>query len=366
MADPLAHESSVKCLIASHDNKWIVSASSDGTIIIWDTERGAIAHEWLAHHGPILGLSLSPDGRRLVSVGGVGHGALVVWDISDPIRRAASLEGHTQTLTACAWSQDGTLIASACEDGTVRVWDAQTFRDRDVLEPEEAGIPADPQSLRFSADGRYLAWISKSRPGALGSDVCSLWRPFTGRQPKRLGRSSDPSHADVFNALSFDPEGTRVATARASAYGRVEEDVVQIWDVVTGAELATLAGHTKDVTDVSFSPDGRQVVSASADGTAKVWDAGCGEQIASFNVERWAELRRACFSPDGKHVATAALHGDVKVRLWRVEDGACIGAFAEHGWSVEHIAFTPDGEFLTSGDAEGRVYIRRVSNILQY
>ena len=365
----LGHENQVTCVVISHDSARVVSASSDGTIIIWDTERGAIVHEWLAHRGPILGLALSPDSRRLVSAGGEGHGALAVWDLSDAVSRIAALDGHTRALTTCAWSPDGTLIASADAEGTVHVWDALTFHERDVLEAgERQKTLSIPESLQFSSNAQYLAWISKSLPGALGSDICCIWQPHTGADARTLGLPYDPSRRVVIKALSFDPKDRRVATAYGSAYGRPEENVVRIWDVVTGAELAVLAGHTRDVTDVSFSPDGRSALSASGDGTAKLWDVESGEAMASFKPEpgRWIEVGRARFSPDGKHVATASFPGDSKVQLWRIEDGVSVAACSAHGWSVEHVVFSPNGEFLASGDMEGVVHICRVSGFAQY
>ncbi|KAI1785964.1 HET-E [Ganoderma leucocontextum] len=372
VADPVAHEFSGKCLVVSQDSKRTFTASSDGTIIIWDTERSAILQEWLAHHGPVRGLALSPDGRRLVSAGGMGSGSLTVWNIGSgsDVRKAASLEGYTQELTACTWSPGGTLIASASEDGTMCVWDALTFHQRDLFELDGWHTASNLlKYLQFSPDARYLAWISKPLPHTLnGSDTCSMWRPLVGERPKKLRLPSDPSRRDAsINALSFDPEGRRIATAHGSSYRQHEGNVVRIsGDVATGAALAALAGHTRYVADVSFSPDGRSVLSAAV-GVAKIWDAQSWEETASFDLGGWTDIHwKACFSPGGKHVATASLYGDSKVQLWRIEDGSCVAAFPEHGRSVEHVAFSPNGEFLVSGDEGGMVHIRRISSFTQH
>ncbi|PIL23193.1 hypothetical protein GSI_14502 [Ganoderma sinense ZZ0214-1] len=371
--DPLAHESLVNCLVASHDSQRIVSASSDGTIIIWDAERGTIVHEWLAHRYPILALALSPDSRRLVSAGGDGPGALAVWDVGDTVSKVASLEGHTEALNACVWSPDGTLIASS-DRGAVRVWDALTFEQRDlVLRLNEWEPVFVPGTLRFSPDRRHLAWISKSLLGTYRYDNCSIWMPLSGEQPRRLEvRPPRISHREngYIHALSFHPGSGRVATAYGFVHWRAEGSAVRVWDVATGALLIAMhmAGHRSGVTDVSFSPDGRSVLSASADGVAKIWDAESGEETASFSSESGGrgKVTKACFSPDGKLVATTSFPGDSTVQLWRVEDRANMMAFLGHGWSVEHVVFSPNGEFLALGDSQRMVHIRRVPSFARH
>ena len=96
-------------LVASHDSRWIVTASLDDHIIVWDTSSGAVLHEWsVCQHG-VSALALSPDSRQLVSAG--GSRTLAIWAINDGVQKVAELEGHTDVVGTCAWSPDGALIA---------------------------------------------------------------------------------------------------------------------------------------------------------------------------------------------------------------------------------------------------------------
>lgn len=138
LPSPLCHEAAVKRLVASLHEQCVVTASDDRTVIVWDAERDMVSQECLAHPRGVCALALSPDCRRLVSAS--DGETLTVWDVRD---------GHTQTAIACTWSPDGTLAALQSTDNTMRVWDAQTFEQRDML--DDPGCYAS-EHIPFSPD----------------------------------------------------------------------------------------------------------------------------------------------------------------------------------------------------------------------
>lgn len=372
-ADPVGHEGRVVLMVASSDNKWIATAAEDGTIIVWDTESGTIVQEWLPYQGcNVRDLAFSPDSPRLASVSADGRGSddrlLVVWHIgADGVRKAATPAGHTRTVTECAWSPDGTLLASASKGGMICVWDALTFEQRGVANEFDAvsGVPASRRpSLQFSPDSRYITWAAQCR--IFGTYV---WRPLTSERPRWLTSlgSTDGSRKFPIDTLSFDPEGRRIAIVTWDPWA------VQIWpwDSVRNMPLVLLAGHTEPVADVSFSPDGRSILSASLDGLVKLWDAESGVETAPLLVyERYttspAPVVKACYSPNGKHIATIAM-GLSTVQLWRTDNASCAVEFIEHnGAEVSQVVFSPNGRFLASGDVNGLVVIRRFPDSLRY
>ncbi len=79
-------------------------------------------------------------------------------------------------------------------------------------------------------------------------------------------------------------------------------------------------------------------------------------------MDRPTPVGGVCFSPDGKYMATRS--DRAVVRLWRLDDGSCVAVFSEHDMSINHITFTPDSEFLASGDWGGKVHIRRLSDFI--
>jgi WD40 repeat protein len=128
--------------------------------------------------------------------------------------------------------------------------------------------------------------------------------------------------------MDFSPNGQNIATSS-------EDRTVKIWDTHTGILLYSLENHTKGVKSVNYSPDGKKIVSASFDHTAIIWDATIGQQLYvldSYDTDHHINaptngINTAIFSPDGKTIITAA--GDNTAKLWDVESGKLIRSFSD-------------------------------------
>jgi WD40 repeat protein len=147
-------------------------------------------------------------------------------------------------------------------------------------------------------------------------------------------------HEGLLFSASFAPDGRRIVTAS-------EDKTARVWDAGNGDQLAILRGHTEGVRVASFSPDGQQVITASTDKTARLWSAETGQQ--SDVLEHDGVVRSAAFSPDGRRVVTAS--DDKTARVWDVQTGKQIAALTGHTARVRDAAFSPNGRYvLTSSD----------------
>jgi WD40 repeat protein/ABC-type arginine transport system ATPase subunit len=147
---------------------------------------------------------------------------------------------------------------------------------------------------------------------------------------------------------AFSPDGKLIVSASVDHSARV-------WDAVSGRLVANLSGHTGPVNDAAFSPDGKRVVSASDDGTARVWEAVSGHLLANLSGPN-VEVRKAKFSPDGKRILT--IGADNAARVWDAETGQLRATLSGHTRVVYDAAFSPDGKRIVtaSQDFTARVW----------
>ncbi len=155
-------------------------------------------------------------------------------------------------------------------------------------------------------------------------------------------------HREGIHQAAFSPDGARVLTASFDGTARV-------WEASSGKFLATLQGHSGAVWSATFSPDGARVLTASPDGTARVWDATSGRSLVTLQGHSEA-VRSATFSPDGSLVGTASFDGTA--RVWEASSGALLATLQGHSGAVWSATFSPDGArvLTASVDRTARVW----------
>src|SRR5262245_33638282 len=145
-------------------------------------------------------------------------------------------------------------------------------------------------------------------------------------------------HEGLLWSASFAPDGRRVVTAS-------EDKTARIWDAGNGDQLAILRGHTEPVRLASFSPDGRQLITVSIDKTVRLWNVETGQSTV---LEHEGVVRSAAFSSDGRRIVTAS--DDNMARVWDVQTRKPI-VLKGHTARVRNAAFSPDGRYvLTASD----------------
>jgi hypothetical protein len=149
-------------------------------------------------------------------------------------------------------------------------------------------------------------------------------------------------HTGEVWGITFSPDGARLATASA-------DRTAKVWDAASNQELRTLSGHSREVWSVVFSPDGARLATASADRTAKVWDAASGRELRTLSGHT-GEVWGIAFSPDGARLATAS--ADRTVKVWEAASGQELRTLSGHTGEVWRIAFSPDGTRLATASAD--------------
>jgi WD40 repeat protein len=395
LADPSSTHGSrgfVNTVAFSPSGRQLAAAGGDGVVRVWNPLTGRRAGASLpadpadpdgtlgamGQDGFVYDVAFSPNGKLLASVGTAGTVRLENPRTGKPVGRP--LPGDTVAgpysvvngppklpvgASAVAFSPDGHLLASAEGNGLVRLWNPVTGRQASApLQVDPGGTAT---AVAFSPDGRLLATAG-------GNGAIRLWNPATG---KPAGAILPANPAGIVRGMAFSPDGRLLATADANpAASGLRYGSVGRWDLAAGqpigSPLPASSGPTPSsdqgggVGSVAFSPDGRLLASADADGTVRIWNPATGYLAAPvIRADRpdglTAGVSSVAFTPDGKLLASADADGTV--RIWNPATGHLAAPVIRADRpdvsvsGVNSIAFTADGKLLASADADGTVRI---------
>ncbi len=334
----------------SPDGKMIATGSADGMVIIWN-RNGRKIKDFKAHEKNITRLCFSPNSQNILTAS--GDKTFKRWSIEG--KEITTFKGHEDEITSFSFSPDGHKVISGSKDKTLRLWnldgtEIKTFR----------GYKQSISSVSFSPDGKIIASTS--------NEMMKLWN-LDGKEIKTLNEGG--------NGVSFSPNGQTVVigygnnvTLRRrdgsfikSFYGNYPNPVfsrdghtintavfsrqtllASILKIDTGNTVYfNFLGHRNTVTSVSFSPDGKMLVSGSEDKTIKLWSLE-NRNFQTFNGTDSGEVKEVNevgFSPNGQIVASI---NNKEVKLWQ-RDGILKTTLPE---SNSKIIFSTDTHKLVS------------------
>lgn len=341
---------------------------------LWEP-NGRLRTELKGHQGKLTAFAVSADGTRLLA--GFSDKRVRIWDTANG-RLVSELEGLDREITGALFSPDGTRLITAMKDDNfsrrVWLWDATSGRSVTRRPVSRKGGWA-----KFTSDGARLITASGGQFARVDTQV---WDTASGNPLAYLAGTVSPDgireletkfpsweghhlvnikavttnstqfepihldgHGERITAHQFSPDGTRIVTAS-------EDGTSRIWDSATGNSLLTLRGHTAAVNSATFDRDGAVVITASADQSVRIWDAATGAQRKLIRVHG-GKLLYASLSQDGNRLVT--LTDDGAIRQWNPDSGAQLSAMAMEETLTKDIidypgsspgrgiAVTPDG-----------------------
>jgi WD40 repeat protein/transcriptional regulator with XRE-family HTH domain len=291
----------------------------------------------------VNGVAFSPDGKLLASAD--NDGTVRLWAPATGQAVRTIQDTTAGSVNGVAFSPDGKLLASADNGGTVRLWAPATGQPIRTIRADTTTFFV--AAVTFSPDGKLLA--SSGVDGRV-----RLWDPATG-QPVRTIQAERSGSPSTVKEVAFSPDGKLLASAD-------DDGTVRLWDPATGQLVRTIEANTTGlvlgVSAVAFSPDGKLLASADDSGTVRLWDPATGHPARTIPVGTTKALMGGvAFSPDGKLLASVYL--DARVRLWDPATGQPVRTIQADTTGplsiVTGVAFSPDGKLLASADNDGTV-----------
>ena len=363
----IGHTGEVQMACFSPDGKRVLTASLDKTARLWEVETARQVGDPLVHPEGLYSARFSPDGNRIVTACGTdANGFVRIWErVDGQWRLTRELPKRGQAFRYATFGPDGTLLATANEDGTAEIWNPASQSQLPVHTiKHQAGQWV--YCVSFSPDGRYVASASYDRTVQL----------YDLKEQRLL---LPLAHPGTVHGVTFSPDGRRVVTACLDFTSR-------IWDFPPSRTQITL-GHSGNVLSARFGPDGRYLVTCGMDGVTRIWDLSpldvplrppwgvysSDGQTCALMTNRWVEARDAGtdqvlssvtltnrdvaevrLSPDGAWMLTISEEvpgeaGDGRLaQVWQTKTGVALSRPFPADRSITNAVLSSDGTRLVT------------------
>ena len=290
-----------------------ISASSDGTVKMWDLDRKPPLSILPNNISALFNnTSKQPDNRR--------------W------RERLTWKSGVQGITAVAVTPDKRYVITGLTDTTSFSYDyISDYIGLGWL------IPYLENTFKVRIYNRNLNSTNKIQ--IVGTGTLKVWKWENGEEEFTL-----KGHQGQVNAIAITPDGQYAVSASA-------DKALKVWELKSGKELRTLTGHAESVNAVAITPDGQYAVSASTDKTLKVWELKSGKELRTLTGHAEA-VNAVAITPDGKAISTS---DDRTLRVWNLSSGKELRILTGHASRVRVIALTSDGKRGISFSVTGRI-----------
>lgn len=318
----------------SRDGKLLATLGRDQVIRLWTLDqRFSLSRQWQTSGDAVKGVSVSDDGKLLASADKSG---LVQIRRTDADDQPIDLRGHASEVWALGFSNNGEMLATADRSGLVRIWAVPNGNLLHELQSDNDSVwtvtfsSADTILLIGTSSGVQRYSITEARLlENLFKSESQLTRIALSNDEKQLAISESSGHVHVLDITTGDtslklvadndaiwsaaisPDGQTVAAASGG-------ESVLLYSIKSGERLARLTGHTGGATNVDFLNDGKTLVATDRKGRLHWWDQASARRLAKPFQAHQRAIWRMQIHPDGQRVVTASDDGTIK--LWNVLD----------------------------------------------
>jgi len=313
-----------------------IAVAGSSVVHVLNTSTYEIEKQLSGTARKIYSVAFSPDGNRIASADGIGK--VEIW--YDYEKEKTFSVSNNAVLSVC-WSPDGKKIVTGDDDGHLKIFDVETGEELINILAHADGVT----SVDFSSDGKTIVSGAGAFPMASPLDsydnTVKLWNASSGELICTF-----EGHTDGITSVSFSSDGKKILSGS-------RDDTIKIWDVESHDCLKTFENHTGDVNDVRWSKSCDMILSCSDDATIKIWDVETGDVLHEF--ENDFDVMSVAWSKDDEMVVSGS--EGCKLEIWEVESEMLVDEFGGHTNYINSIDASPDKKKLVSGSADYTVRI---------
>jgi WD40 repeat protein len=337
----VAHTKYINATAYFPDGKTLATASSDGTVKLWDTATGDLTRTLTGHRHHVLSLAISPDGQWLAGGGGALDPRVLIWNTKTGVI-AHAFSSHGTLVTKVQFSADGRLLVSRSNDGLVYLTDIATGQVVSTVHAE-AMFDTNGRPCLLSPNGRWLACAELHQ--------VRVWDMRTGAV-----QFICPEAANALE-LAFSPDSAVLFVSSSSMLN----SAVTAWDTATGKRRFTTgvaAAH------IACSTDGRILVARDGENHLRCWNTADGAELPSVvpacGIAYSGVGDPRVFAPDGNTFAGVSIYSGRAETSPIIRDtltGAIISAAGSRSRRVTALALSPDGTLAAAGGESSAVFV---------
>ncbi|MCC0179484.1 caspase family protein [Waterburya agarophytonicola K14] len=321
--------------LSTSDRDILIAIEDETTVTTRSKSDNKIVNSY-PHQAIVNSVSTTSDGKLLAT--GTVDGKINIWHQNGILQQ--TLMGHNGSIINIKFipdlNQNGAYnLISTGVDKTVRIW--QVFdHDRNGYEGIYS-IVTSPSSL----DNYVTAdWDGK----------INFWRKNSDSKQKLVKTIS--AHEDIINQIKYSPDGKIIASA-------AWDKTIKLWDAETGKLIDTLIGHQDGVNTIAFTPDSQTLISASEDKTIKIWSILDKTKLIKTLEDHTDSIKAVTVSPDGQLIASGGY--DNKIKIWSIA-GELLQTIDAHKLAITSLQFIPDSNTLVSGSWDNTIKLWSIKN----
>jgi WD40 repeat protein len=326
----------IHSVIPDDTGRFYAFGGGDDTIRVVDAAIGAILVTHRGHIGSAARILLRHDVRRLASAG--EDGTVRIWEVPDP-NEYKPYSGHHQTkVTAIDFSQDGEFLATGDYHGSIAIWNSSTGVREQVL---------GSHFVRRKINNKIPLEVGTNKPMTAGiavKSVTSFVAPASIRDPI-IECLTVQGHGGEVKSVAFTPDKRMVVSAGAKSF--------IIWDRISRQPVFEYE-HPAIVSSMALSSDGTIAATGCWDDLVRVFRVPSGELIMTLEGHA-DDVMSVAFHPSGKELATGSR--DQTVAIWDLATGKIKHQLRRHTNTVSVVRYTPDGKRLISGGMDGAIHV---------